>query len=542
MISFYQKKNVFFSIVFIFLIIFLQACVTKNKGAKKDLFFETWKLRAQESRGHSPSAKPKNIKLPRTPRYVGGDRIKSEPKKPLPNQKVTLKMENENVGLVLRTLSRGVGQNIMINSDVKGNMNINVKDVPWNEAFLGALKTRGLTYAWEGSIIRVMTIKDMQLDLKVSETKEKQKAVSLGIKRVEPLLTKVIKIDYADPKDLAGNLKELLTKDKEGKKSRGYVMVNEHTNSLIVQAIRTDLARMISLINELDQPTPQILIEADIVETTRDTARNLGIQWGGSYSTKIGNYRGYAMSGGSASSTSGDVEPTFSGGNSGNGFGVNFPADMASAGSSLSLMFGTLGGNILDMQLSALEDDGKVNVLSRPSITTLDNQTAFTESGTRIPYVTIDDDGDQEVEFEDAVLRLEITPHVINNDYLKMKIVVKKDEVDFSKETQVEGNPIIRKRHTQTTLIVHNQETIVISGLTKSYKASTNSGVPVLKNIPMLGWMFKNDGKADNKEDVLIFITPHILQQRMAGEAPVPVVDTRDVPLDDKRELVAPDK
>jgi len=191
----------------------------------------------------------------------------------------------------------------------------------------------------------------------------------------------------------------------------------------------------------------------------------------------------------------------------------------ATGAGSLGLMFGTIGGNILDMQLNALQKDGKLNILSSPSITTLDNQTAFTQNGAKVPYVSVDKDGNREVKFEDVVLRLEITPHVIDGENMKMVINVKKDEVDDTRNVQ--GNPYIYQKETDTTLIVKNGQTIVISGLTKQTIQNADAGIPGLKNIPFLGWLFKSEGKSDAKEEVLIFITPRIMGTGMADEASV---------------------
>ncbi|MFC1896769.1 hypothetical protein ACFL0Q_08965 [Thermodesulfobacteriota bacterium] len=189
---------------------------------------------------------------------------------------------------------------------------------------------------------------------------------------------------------------------------------------------------------------------------------------------------------------------------------MDFPADIEiDASASLGLIYGTIGGNILELQLTALQKEGKLNILSRPSITTLDNQSAYTETGQRVPYVTISADGEQEVQFEDAVLRLEITPHVIDEMHLKMRVLIKKDEVDFTND--VEGNPFIFKKQTETNLILRNGATIVISGLTKTTQSRSKRGVPWLMDVPGLGWLFKAQGKGEQMEEVLIFITPHVL-------------------------------
>lgn len=288
-------------------------------------------------------------------------------------------------------------------------------------------------------------------------------------------------------------------------------------NSLIISAIHEDLVRMLGIIEQIDRPTPQILIKANIVETTKNVARDLGVMWGGMW--KQGDtYITPGGTQGTGSPMSGGYTPTRGiSGISGHGFAADFPiagiAQAAGVGN-LGLLIGKLGGDILEVQLQALQQDNKLNILSSPSITTLDNQKAYTENGERVPYVTreIDSSGRETrtVKFEDVVLRLEITPHVIDGKNLKMTILVKKDEVDPLRN--VEGNPYIIKKQTETVLIVENGETIVISGLTKQRIASGDAGWPFLKDIPILGYVFKADSKSDDMEEVLIFITPHILQ------------------------------
>jgi type IV pilus assembly protein PilQ len=435
-------------------------------------------------------------------------------------------MRQADIKTVLRSLARIVDKNVLVNSEIKGEVTIDFRNVPWNQAFNGLLRTQGLTYTWEGDIIRVMTLEDMDLDLK-------RKTQEQGIRWVEPLVTVVIPIDYAKPKDLKENIESFLTRSKEDK-PRGSVRVDEHSNSLIISAIKDDLLKILPIIEKIDKATPQIQIRANIVETTKTTARDLGIQWGGMYARRVGNENLFITPGGTlgtatppGSALSGAYTPTYGArGIGGQGYGVNFPvadgAKTAAGGAaSLGLLLGSIGGNILDLQLSALQNDGKLNILSSPSITTLDNQKAFTENGQRVPYSTLDTSvvpPIRTVKFEDAVLRLEITPHVIDDQNLLMKILVKKDEVDMSR--QVEGNPFIIKKQTETTLIVQDGETIVISGLTKQTGTNNDTGVPGLKDIPILGWLFKGEEKQDLMEEVLIFITPRILPILSRAETP----------------------
>lgn len=502
-----------------------------NEAVKKDPLFDKWSTMAETAAGHSPAPRERGVTIMQEIMKGAGENegeLAPAPSRNLPTQPVNLKLRQADVKTVLRALAQIAGQSILVKSEIKGEMTIDFNNVPWNQIFNGILRTQGLTYAWEGDIIRVMTIEDMEIDLK-------RKTQELGIKWVEPLLTVVVPINYAKPKDLKENLETFLTRSKEDK-PRGSVRVDEHSNSLIISAIRDDLTKMMPIIEKIDKPTPQVQIRANIVETSKDTARNLGIQWGGMYRSAAGKENLWITPGGSGgtaiapgSAMPGTYSPVYGAkGISGQGFGVNFPVagnimNTAGGAGSLGLLFGNIGGNILDVQLNALQKDGKLNILSSPSITTLDNQKAFTENGEKVPYVSIDKDGNQEVKFEDAVLRLEITPHVIDGMNLSMKILVKKDEVDTSRTVQ--GNPFIIKKQTETSLIVRDGETIVISGLTKQRASGGTSGIPWLKDVPVLGWLFKGDSKGESMEEVLIFITPRILQpfqQASASTQPVP--------------------
>jgi len=487
-----------------------------NKAVEKDSFLEKWSTMAETQTGSSPIARERNVITEMDIPGEAGEGQAATVKKNLPTQKVTLKMRQADVKTVLRALAKIADRNILVKNEIKGEITVDFRSVPWNEAFNSILRTQGLTHTWEGDIIRVLTIDDMDLDLK-------RKTQDLGINWVAPIQTVVVPIDYAKPKELKETLESFLTRTKDDK-PRGSVRVDEFSNSLIISAIREDLIRMMAVIKKIDKPTPQIQIKANIVETTKETARQLGIQWGGMYQGTIARDQGVWLTpGGTVGSTTtnpvaGGYTPNLgSTGISGQGFGVNFPVSstaVTAAGgvASLGLLVGTIGGNILDMQLNALQADSKLNILSSPSITTLDNQKAFTENGEKVPYSTLDTSvtpPTRTVKFEDAVLRLEITPHVIGDQMLSMKILVKKDEVDITRT--VDGNPFIIKKQTETNLIVRNGETIVISGLTKQRTAGGDSGVPGLKDVPVLGWLFKSDDRQQKMEEVLIFITPRIL-------------------------------
>ncbi|MFO7570647.1 MAG: type IV pilus secretin PilQ [Smithellaceae bacterium] len=494
------------SLIGVMLLIITFGCAGDQTSLKSDPFFEKWNTLADDSKGHSPSASSKKHDLAlqqettqKTAALIG------EEVKTLPGKRINLMMRQADIKAVLRALARSVNINILVKNTLEGDINVDFRDVAWDQAFTGLLRTYGLSYRWEGEILRVMTLEDIEQDLK-------QKVSIRDTQWVEPLLQpQFIKIDFADAKKLSENLVDFLTKDKNDK-PRGTIKVDDHNNALIISAIRDDMDRIMSVIREVDRPTPQVLIKANIVETTKNVARDLGVRWGGWNSGNLGGSESLIATGGAGAPL---------GGIGSRGFGVNFPAGTGKGDAltgtplgTLALMFGTIGGNLLELELQALQKDNKLNILSSPSITTLDNQKAYTENGARVPYATLDTSvtpPTRTVKFEDVVLRLEITPHVIDGKKLKMKILVKKDEVDPINALD-DGTPFIIKKQTETVLIVHDGETIVISGLTKQTNAAGDAGWPWLKDVPVLGWLFKADNKSESMEEVLIFITPSILQ------------------------------
>jgi type IV pilus assembly protein PilQ len=194
------------------------------------------------------------------------------------------------------------------------------------------------------------------------------------------------------------------------------------------------------------------------------------------------------------------------------GWAVNFPAALTSgAGLTLGMAIEEVGSHLLAVQLSALQEEGELNILSSPSITTLDNQSALIESGEEVPFQTVEN-GEVKIQFKKAVLSLEVTPHVIEGKTLKLNIVTSKDELDFGRT--VLGNPTIITKRAETNVIVYDGQTTVIGGLNKETRNDVESGVPGMQDIPLLGYLFKGSSRSSKMEDVLIFITPHILGER----------------------------
>ena len=542
-----------------------------DKGLKKDSFLEKWSTMAETSMGSSPVIRSRSDIY--SLNCVGMDTVENEveevktnilTKRLLPDNLISLKMNKADIKVVLRALARVVGINIIVGgkNEVKGEVTVDFQDVPWDQAFTNLLRAYQLAYSWKDEIIVIKTAADrkddleaknqevefLQLDrlvtcvipiyyitLKPSVTAERKFSAKGALSKTDTVNTSDLVSTLASTRTEtttrnSSELQEILASFLTGS---GSIGVETNTNSLIIQATQNDIKRMLPIIEKLDKPSPQIQIKANIVETTKETARELGIQWGGVYGRNVGDYNMFVTPGGTGGTTvppggalSGSYTPaTGVPGISGQGFGVNFPAAAitGTAPAALGLIFGTIGGNLLELQLSALQKDSKLNILSSPSITTLDNQMAFTENGERVPINTQTVSQGQltnTVTYIDAVLRLEIKPHVIDDKTLSMKIIVKKDEVDPSRA--ILGNPYILKKQTETNLIVRNGETIVISGLTKMRTVGSDTGLPGLKDIPILGWLFKSDDKQQKMEEVLIFITSTVLPpyQITAGTPP----------------------
>ncbi len=477
----------------LFAILIVAGCTGDDKN-KIDESYDKWKVKAENSKGYSPSMK-------RRVRHLGGGEsaapVAGEPEaapeekteKPLPDSPVSLNMSDVNVAVLLRYLARAAGQNIMINEKVGGRANINIQRAPWDQVFLGVLKTHGLSYRWEGNIIRIMTAADVEQEMQKAAQKK-------DMRELEPLSTRIIRIDYTRAEDLKKTLEAFITKRNDGK-SLGSIMVDTHTNSLIVQALNSDITNMLPLIKELDQPTPQILIEAHIVEATSSTARQLGIEWGGKYQTTIND--GSTVTIGETSA--GGANPAF-----------DFPI-AAAGGMALGFLLEG-GGNQLNAQLYALQTENKIKILSSPSITTTDNTPAIFKSGQEVPYTAIDT-GTANTSFKEAVLELNVTPHVIDGEAIKMDIKVKKNSVGAAIISG--GEPPIIKKEAETNVILFDGQTTVIGGLNTSEDERLDRGVPGLQDIPLLGVFFRGEGKSREAEDLLIFITPHILKQRLGN-------------------------
>ncbi len=528
-----NRSPLFLAAISLLALSLLFGCATP--ADRTDPVYEEWKARAATSQPTVPSASSRRATQGATQRYgekpaVQGfaapppkDRVTAED---LPDTKISITFVDAELSTVLRALGRIADQNIIINPSVQGLVNTHIIDTPWNDVFLGMIKTYGLFLTKEGNLLQIQSIDDLKLQVEREALLEEQRQVA-------PLVNRIVPIEFSDPVKIAESITLLLGKNDKGE-PRGSVSVDIHSHSLIIQDSEDNINDLLSHIDQLDRPTPQILIEAHIIETNKDTARELGVQWGWLMVEEL-DVRDQSMA-----YTSGGINGTYNedtgmveydpgvygtnrSGIGGQGFGIDLPA--AAIGSVNPVAAGFLhfnmAGNILDMQLSALQKAGKVNIISQPSIATLDNIQANIESGVEVPFQTIDKNNNIKVEYKDAVLRLTVTPHVISDEMVRLDLQTTNDRVDFT--NTVLGNPTIIKKLAETKLIVRNGTTVVIAGLSKNLKTDGNIGVPYLKDVPILGKLFSQDSRANQFEEMLLFITPKILNEggKIAQAEPV---------------------
>ncbi|MBW2038867.1 MAG: type IV pilus secretin PilQ [Deltaproteobacteria bacterium] len=398
-------------------------------------------------------------------------------------KRITLDFKDADIDNILRLFAEVSNLNIITTEDVKGKVTVRLVDVPWDQALDIILQAKNLGMESIGNVIRIAPLERLR-----KEKEARVKAIKAK-EELEPLISELIPVSYSTAAELAPKVKDLLS-------ARGSVIVDERTNTLIIKDIRINVQKAKDLVRKLDAQTPQILIQAKIVEASTNFARELGISWGGHYEDETREVKGEVTG-----ASSGD-------------FVVDLPAAVGSgAGGALEFLVGNLPNTkYLRVKLSAMEDSGEGQVISSPRVTTLDHIEAYIEQGLRVPYLKITEEGTVTTEFIEANLKLTVTPHVTADGHIKMEILTSKDTPDWSHVVQ--GVPSIDKKEAKTEVLVKDGEVVVIGGIYTYEKTGGIQGVPLFHKIPLLGWLFKKKTKDEDKKELLIFIAPRIIQPR----------------------------
>jgi len=424
------------------------------------------------------------------------------PEKGYHGRKVSLDFKDADIQNVLRLIAEVSGKNIVISDAVQGKVTVRLMSVPWDMALDVILKTYALDKEALGpNILRVAPYTQLK--------KERDEAhnAAKALVQVEDLVTEVVTLNYAKAQDFQNLLGRM-----KSQRAEANILVDTRTNSLVLKDVPAAIEEMIALIRNLDRQTPQVLIEAKIVELDVEFSRALGIQWGTSYNAGPAtgnptgmNFPGTATVGGAAQNVSGlnpagVMNPV-----------VNLPAAIDStAGGALGFSLASITNSFrLDMQLSALEKKKHARILSSPRVATLNNQEARIEQGQEVPYQTTSDEGTK-TEFKDAMLRLYVTPQINADRSIIMRIVVSND----TPLREVSVGYIIGKKEAATSVLVNDGETAVIGGIYTDDDQRSTGGVPWFMDIPGVGYLFKNEGRTKKRTELLIFITPRIIPGR----------------------------
>ena len=415
-------------------------------------------------------------------------------------QLISFDFKDADVRDVLRILADISGFNLIIHSRVRGTITLRLANVPWDQAMELVLEEKGLGAIIEGNILKIAPLKVIKGRVSV------RRQVAASQEAGEPLVTRQLFINYATASQLIPLIDSKLS-------SRGSMRVDTRTNSILITDTANRINNVEELLSVLDTPTPQVLIEARIVQATLDFTRELGVQWGLNYraSAATGNPTGAAFP---SDVQVGGVQPGSPAafGDIGNEFIIDLPAATGTgAGSAIGLILGSLTGAYdLDIRLSALESRGDGRILSSPKILTLNNQSASITQGVSIPFFSVSSAGTQ-TQFVDATLELNVTPQVTNNDMILMRVNVTDNSPDPG-TTGAGGQPGIRRNEASTNVLTADGETIVIGGVFTRTASDNFGGIPWFSRLPVLGFLFRNVEVQDQRRELLVFITPRIIR------------------------------
>jgi len=427
-------------------------------------------------------------------------------------RRIDIDLKDADIHNVLRLLADTGHVNVVTADDVVGTITIRMRNVPWDQVLDVVLQAKGLGMVRQGNLIRVAPLSQLQKERELKIAQQKQEF------ELTPLETRLIPVSYAHASELQGRAKELLS-------PRGSLAVDERTNVLIARDIAGNLNYIEELIRSLDTQTAQVLIEARIVEATSQYSRDVGIQWGGdvTFGPSTGNPTGVAFpssinaAGGAYDNNTptAGVSP-FTRTVTTPNFAVNLPAAVGTgSGGAIGMTFGSID-NILSLstRLSAAESAGLVRIVSAPRVMVLDNKEARINQGTLIPYAQVSALGVQTT-FQEAKLQLLVKPHVTADGSVSMHVKLNRDEPNFN-QTAPNGAPTILKREAETELLVMDGHTAVIGGIYTRNTGRNLAQVPFFGDIPILGILFQHRTASDARGELIIFITPHIVNRAEA--------------------------
>jgi type IV pilus assembly protein PilQ len=471
-----------------------------------------------------PVTKAKKQEQDRRNKVYSGDRL-------------SLNFQDIEVRAVLQLLADFTGLNLVASDTVKGSITLRLKNVPWDQALDIILKAKGLSMRQNGNVIMVAPTQEIVAQEKLELQADNE------IQELAPLRSEFIQINYAKAAELAKILK---SRENKLLSERGNVTVDPRTNTLLVQDTVAKLEDIRRIVGELDVPVRQVMIESRVVIANNDFARDLGVRFGltgsvgrtggnelmvaggqpgnipGTYNVNKGPFMNSWNAANNDVSPNPNPQPTYSGvpfnsgienpaGSGAEALMVNLPA-VAPSGA-VNIHLGKVGSYLLQLELSAMQTEGRGEIVSSPRVITSDQHKATIKVGQEIPYQESSASGRTTVAFKEAVLQLDVTPHITPDDRIIMDLKVNKDSANFSQA--VLGVPPVDTRSVETSVLVDNGETVVLGGVYERTKSFNKEQVPWLGDLPVIGNLFKKTAKKDNNTELLIFVTPKILKQEL---------------------------
>ncbi len=410
---------------------------------------------------------------------------------------------------MLQLLADFTGLNLVASDSVTGSVTLRLKNVPWDQALDIILRTRGLSKRQTGNVVMVAPTEEIAAREKLELEATKQ------IEELAPVRSEFVQINYAKAADMATLLK---TKENRLLSERGNVSVDDRTNTLLVQDTPDRLEDIRRLVARLDIPVRQVLIESRIVIANNDYARDLGVKLGiASVNNQGGNNYiiGGALPGDLASGaiTGGTIIENPAG--SGNeALVADLPASGATSG--VNLLLGRISGQLLRLELNAMQAEGRGEVISSPRVITANQHEATIKQGVEIPYQEATAAGaGTSTSFKEAVLSLKVTPQITPDDRIIMDLTINKDRPDFA--NALNGVPPIETQEVQTQVLVDNGETVVLGGIFEREKTFSSNSVPFFGTLPGIGRLFRQELNVDDNRELLVFVTPKLLSETLTA-------------------------
>ena len=423
--------------------------------------------------------------------------IRREEKFPYTGEKLSLNFQDIEVRSVLQLIADFTGLNLVASDTVGGSITLRLQNVPWDQALDLILKTKGLDKRQIGNVLLVAPADEIAAREKLELETSKQ------IAELAPVRLDIIQVNYAKAADVVA----LIQADEELISSRGFVSSDARTNTISVRETADKLEEIRRLVTTWDVPVRQVSIEARIVRAQTNVAEDIGVRWGGAAYNVDGDD---VVTIGGSLGTLQEARDAASGGSNTISFPGALGVDLGVSGEGASSFAIGWGSDdfLVDLELSALESDGRAEVVSQPRVVTADRQTASIKSGEEIPYQEATSSGATNVEFKEAVLSLEVTPQITPDDKIIMDLVVNQD----SRGEVTAGIPSINTNEVTTQVLVANGETVVLGGIFQSEVATQTTKTPFLGDIPYLGRLFKRTEHINERSELLIFITPKIIK------------------------------